>query len=85
MEDTVHTLSQKAEIVSNSSLDEFLKIGEIFRDILPVSKVVQLTATNPGEIYVLRLAQNGLSVLSYNPLKREVTDESMFHKKGKEN
>ena len=84
-EDTLRGIATKAEIVSNSSFDEFQRIGDIFGDVLPVSKVVQLAATNPINVYVLRLAQNGLSVLSYNPLKREVTDESMFHKKGKEN
>ena len=40
-EDTLEAIATKAEIVSNSSLEEFKHIGEIFSDTVPVAKLVQ--------------------------------------------
>ncbi len=59
-EKTLKAIGQKSELVSNSSYDEFLRIRDIFGDIMPVSKLVKLYGT--GSPYLLRFTDGKLSI-----------------------
>jgi len=78
-EDVLQEIAPKSELVSNSNYNEFLKIGEIFSDLFPVSKAVKFTESGDTS-YLLRIVDNELHILRYNSDTNEFIDETSILK-----
>ena len=60
-EETLKQIGSKSELVSNSSFNEFLKIRDIFGDVMPISKLIKFN----GIDYLIRFDNNKISILRY--------------------
>ena len=63
-EDTLQAIKDKAEIASNSSYGQFVKIGDIFSDLFPVSKLVRLRGDDKP--YLVRIVQSEVRLFGYD-------------------
>jgi predicted HAD superfamily phosphohydrolase YqeG len=73
-EHTLQAIGPRAELVSNSSYDEFRRIGEIFSDVMPVSKLVNLRGQEGN--HLLRIENGVFSVFQLDQGEvSEVTDQ----------
>lgn len=60
-EETLKLIGPKAELVSNSSYDELLKIRDLYGDLMTVSKLVKLNGRE--DKYLLRFVKGKLETL----------------------
>jgi len=61
-EETLKLIGPKAELVSNSSYNELLRIRDLYGDLMPVSKLVKFTEHQ--DPYLLRFIDGKLNILS---------------------
>ncbi len=74
--EAIQTIAPMSEIISNSSFDEFLRLGGIFSSIMPVNKLVLLKSHIGGMPNLLRIEDNVLKLFCYSPSEGTFTDES---------
>ncbi|MBR9691458.1 HAD hydrolase-like protein [Candidatus Woesearchaeota archaeon] len=80
-EGTLRLVAPKTELVSNSSFSEFLKIGDVYSGLFPVSKLVRFLQR--GDIpHLLRIRDFELRILSYDQEAHEITDKTDELKNG---
>lgn len=72
-EETLQLISPKSEIISNSHYDEFCKIGDIFKDLMPVNKLVNF-AQDSETPYLLRFVNGDLKIMRYNLKDKTLSD-----------
>ena len=64
-ENVLRYIAPASELVSNSSFKEFLKIGELYGNLFPVSKLVRFAGEGSSP-FLLRFANGELSVIVYD-------------------
>ncbi len=74
--EAVETVAPMSEIISNSSFNEFMRLGGIFSNIMPVNKLVLLKSNIEGMPNLLRMEDNVLKLFCYNLSDGTFTDES---------
>jgi hypothetical protein len=66
--ETLERIAAKSEIISNSSFAEFLRIGDIYSDLIPVSKLVKLKDYDTTKDVLLRIDHQQMDVINADSL-----------------
>ena len=74
-ENVLKYIAPASELVSNSSFREFLKIGRIYSNLFPVSKLVRFSGGGESP-YLLRIRKQELNILRYEQETHSLTDET---------
>ncbi len=71
-ESTLQSLVGKSELVSNSSYNEFLRICEIYGNLMPINKLVKFAGEE--DPYLLRYENGRLKAYKYSPTDHKLID-----------